>query len=53
MGKKIPDQQDDLYLNYLDDLEIARIFRERSTKGDSTPLSELAEQFGLNPDDYR
>ncbi len=37
----------------IEELEIARIVRERSASGKSLPLSDLATQLGLDPADYR
>lgn len=36
----------------IEELEIARLVRERSEAGEARPLSELADRLGLNPDDY-
>lgn len=46
----------DLYsqlLPAIEELEIARIVRERSAAGEARPLSEVAEGLGLDPADYR
>ncbi len=45
----------DLYsqlLPAIEELEIAKLVRERSQAGEPRPLSELADQLGLNPADY-
>ncbi|ALJ19092.1 hypothetical protein [Microbacterium sp. No. 7] len=36
----------------IEEIEIAKLVRERSAAGEARPLSELAEQIGLNPADY-
>ncbi|MFT4135508.1 hypothetical protein [Microbacterium sp.] len=36
----------------IEELEIARVVRERSQVGEARPLSEVAEQLGLDPADY-
>lgn len=36
----------------IEELEIARLVRDRSQAGEARPLSELAEHLGLNPADY-
>ncbi|MGO1543329.1 MAG: hypothetical protein ACTHXA_03215 [Gulosibacter sp.] len=46
----------DLYwqlLPAIEELEIAQIVRERSEAGEPSPLSEIAESIGLDPDNYR
>lgn len=45
----------DLYsqlLPAIEEIEIAKLVRERSQAGEARPLSELAEQLGLDPADY-
>lgn len=45
----------DLYsqlLPAIEEVEIARLVRERSQAGEARPLSELAEKLDLNPADY-
>lgn len=45
----------DLYsqlLPAIEEIEIAKLVRERTQAGEARPLSELAEQLGLDPADY-
>ncbi|RFA17031.1 hypothetical protein B7R22_01685 [Subtercola boreus] len=37
----------------IEELEIADLVRERSSAGSSVPLSDLADQLGLDAADYR
>lgn len=49
--KKQLQEQDDLYLNYLEDMEIARIVRQRDAEGGkATPLNDLADLVGIKLD---
>ncbi|MFC4245087.1 hypothetical protein ACFOYW_17095 [Gryllotalpicola reticulitermitis] len=37
----------------IEELEIAQLVRERSAEGPARPLSELATEVGLDPNDYQ
>lgn len=40
-------------LPVIEDIEIAHLVRERTAKGESAPLADIAATLGLDPDTYR
>lgn len=40
-------------LPVIEDLEIAHLVRERSAAGNASPLADIADSLGLDPDNYR